>query len=44
MAAKIQQRNEVVNAQCVEVQQMIENEGIHTFIMKGQGNAAYEPS
>lgn len=40
MAAKIQQRNEVVNRQCVDVQQMIEKEGFHTFIMKGQGNAA----
>ena len=40
MAAKIQQRNEVVNAQCVEVQQMIEKEVFRTFIMKGQGNAA----
>lgn len=40
MAAKIQQRNEVVNAQCVEVQQMIEKDGFRTFIMKGQGNAA----
>ena len=39
MAAKIQQRNEVVNAQCVELQQMIEKEGFRTFIMKGQGNA-----
>lgn len=35
MAAKIQQRNEVVNAQCVQVQQMIEKEGFRTFIMKG---------
>lgn len=40
MAAKIQQRNEAVNAHCVEVQQMVEKEGFHTFIMKGQGNAA----
>lgn len=40
MAAKIQQRNEVVNSQCVEVQQMIEKEGFRTFIMKGQGNSA----
>lgn len=49
MAAKIQQRNEVVNKQCVEVQQMIEKEGFRTFIMKGQGNSAlyrasYDPS
>ena len=41
MAAKIQQRNEVVNAQCVEVQQMIEKEGFRTFIMKGQGTQPY---
>lgn len=40
MDAKIQQRNEVVNKQCVQVQQMIEKEGFRTFIMKGQGNAA----
>lgn len=40
MAAKIQQRNEVVNAQCVEVQQMMEKAGFRTYIMKGQGNAA----
>lgn len=40
MAAKIQQKNEIVNKQCVEVQQMIEKEGFRTFIMKGQGNAA----
>lgn len=40
MAAKIQQRNEVVNKQCVKVQQMIEKEGFRTFIMKCQGNAA----
>ena len=40
MAAKIQQRNEVVNAQCVEVQQMIEKAGFRTYIMKGQGNSA----
>ncbi|MCM1372609.1 MAG: nucleotidyltransferase family protein [Bacteroides sp.] len=40
MAAKIQQRNEKVNRQCVEVQKMIEKEGFQTFIMKGQGNSA----
>ena len=40
MAAKIQQRNEMVNRQCVEVQQMIEKEDFCTYIMKGQGNAA----
>lgn len=40
MTAKIQQKNETVNAQCVEVQQTIENAGFRTFIMKGQGNAA----
>lgn len=40
MAAKIQQRNEIVNRQCFEVQQMIEEAGFRTYIMKGQGNAA----
>lgn len=40
MAAKIQQRNEEVNRQCVEVQRMIEKAGFRNFIMKGQGNAA----
>ena len=40
MAAKIQQRNEVVNAQCVEVQKMMEKAGFRTYIMKGQGNSA----
>lgn len=39
MALQIQMRNEQVNRQCVEVQQMIENAGFRTFIMKGQGNA-----
>lgn len=40
MAAKIQQRNEEVNAQCVEVQKMMEKAGFRTYIMKGQGNSA----
>lgn len=37
MAAKIQQRNEVVNKQCVELQKMLLKEGFHTSILKGQG-------
>ena len=41
MAAKIQQRNEIVNRQCVEVQKMIEKEGFRTFIMKGQGTQPF---
>lgn len=45
MAAQINMKNELVNRQCVEVQQMIENAGFRTFIMKGQGNAVlYNPS
>lgn len=39
MALQIQMRNEQVNRQCVEVQQVIEKVGFRTFIMKGQGNA-----
>ena len=38
MAAKIQQRNEVVNQQCVEVQRMIAERGYRSCIIKGQSN------
>lgn len=36
MAAKIQQRNEVVNRQCGEVQAKLSAEGFRSYIMKGQ--------
>lgn len=39
MAAKIQQRNEVVNKQCVELQAKLSADGFRTYIMKGQSNA-----
>ena len=39
MAAKIQQRNEVVNRQCVELQKWFQKEGIRSCILKGQGNS-----
>lgn len=39
VAAQINMQNELVNRQCVEVQQTIEKAGFRTFIMKGQGNA-----
>lgn len=39
MAAKIQQRNEVVNRRCVELQAKISADGFRSYIMKGQGNA-----
>lgn len=38
MAAKIQQRNEVVNHQCVEVQRMLAEKGFRSCIIKGQSN------
>ena len=38
MAAKIQQRNEVVNLQCVEVQRMIADKVHRSCIIKGQSN------
>lgn len=38
MAAKIQQRNEVVNLQCVEVQRLIAEKGYRSCIIKGQSN------
>lgn len=37
MAAKIQQRNENVNRQCVEVQRMLTEAGFRSAILKGQG-------
>lgn len=40
MAAKIQQRNEVVNRQCVELQQQLLKDGFRSCILKGQGVAA----
>lgn len=41
MAAKIQQRNEVVNDQCVELQQILKSRGFKTSILKGQAVASY---
>lgn len=38
MAAKIQQRNEVVNEQCVEMQRMTAEKGYRSCIIKGQSN------
>lgn len=40
MAAKIQQRNEVVNKQCFELQAKLAADGYRSYIMKGQSNAA----
>lgn len=40
MAAKIQQRNEVVNRQCVELQARLSDDGFRSCIMKGQSNHA----
>lgn len=39
MAAKIQQRNEVVNRQCVELQAKLAAEGLQACVLKGQGIA-----
>lgn len=39
MAAKIQRRNEVMNRQCVELQEMLSDNGFQTCILKGQGIA-----
>lgn len=39
MAAKIQQRNDLVNRQCVEVQKKLADAGIPSLILKGQGVA-----
>lgn len=44
MAAKIQQRNEVVNRQCVDLQAKLFADGYQSCILKGQGVASlYSP-
>lgn len=40
-AAIIQQRNELINRRCVEIQRMVEEAGFSAYIMKGQGNAVH---
>lgn len=40
MAAKIQQRNEVVNRQCVELQERLNTIGYRSCVLKGQSAAA----
>lgn len=37
MAAKIQQRNEIVNHQCVALQKRLSDDGLSSVILKGQG-------
>lgn len=37
MAAKIQRKNEKVNKQCVELQEMLAADGLRSCILKGQG-------
>lgn len=39
MAAKIQQRNELMNRRCLEVQRLLAEEGLKSSILKGQGVA-----
>ena len=43
MAAKIQQRNEVVNKQCVELQAKLSADGLRSSILKGQAIASMYP-
>lgn len=41
MAAKIQQKNEIINRQCIEIQKVFRENGLDTCILKGQGAASY---
>lgn len=41
MAAKIQQRNQTVNSQCVELQAKLSADGLRSCILKGQGIASF---
>ena len=40
MAAKIQLRNEVVNRQCMELQERLAADGLRSCILKGQGGGS----
>ena len=44
MAAKVQQRNEVVNQRCIELQARLSADGISSSILKGQSVGALYPS
>lgn len=39
MVVQIQQRNELMNQRCMELQRQLKQDGFRTYIMKGQGNA-----
>ena len=41
MAAKIQQKNETINRQCVEIVEQFRIDGIEVCVLKGQGVASY---
>ena len=43
MAAKVQQKNEVVNRQCVELQTRLSADGFRSCVLKGQGVAIVYP-
>lgn len=43
MAAKIQQRNEVVNRQCADLQRKLSADGLDACVLKGQGVAQVYP-
>lgn len=43
MAAKVQQRNDLMNQRCVEVLQRLNNDGFRSVILKGQRVALYYP-
>lgn len=43
MVAKIQQRNEVVNRQCVELQNRLSTDGLRSCVLKGQAIAQQYP-
>lgn len=43
MAAKVQQKNEVVNRQCVELQAKLSADGFRSCVLKGQGVAKVYP-
>lgn len=44
VAENIRKQNTLLNTECVRIQQLLETEGLHTVILKGQGIASLYPT
>lgn len=44
LAENIRKQNALLNNECLRIQQLLETEGLHSVILKGQGVATYYPT